>query len=151
MQKKPKVLFLSTGNSTRSLMAEGFLRTLAGEYFQAASAGVQPGEPHPLAVEVMGEVGIDITGQTPKSVAESLKDQFGYAVIVFDPAKERSPIFPFTRNLFRWSLADPAAAQGSPAEKTEAFRRARDEIRKNIENFLNETVQQRQERVAKAA
>ena len=91
MQKIPKVLFLSTGNSTRGLMAAGFLRTLAREQFQAASAGIEPGEPDPLAVEVMSEVGVDISGQKSKTVAESLKDHFAYVIVVYDSARERSP------------------------------------------------------------
>lgn len=148
MQKIPKVLFLSTGDSTRSQMAEGFLRTLGGEYFQTASAGIESSELHPLALEVMSEVGIDISQQEPKSVAESFKDQFGYVIMVYDSAKERSPIFPFARNVLHWSLADPSTAQGSMAEMKEVFRSVRDEIRTKIQSFLNETAQKRQERAA---
>ena len=77
MQKRPNVLFLSTGDSTRSLMAEGFLRTQkTGDCFQAVSVGIEPGEPRPLAAEVMREVGVDISGEKPRSVAESVKSNF---------------------------------------------------------------------------
>jgi arsenate reductase (thioredoxin) len=149
MQKIPKVLFLSTGNSTRSQMAEGFLRTLAGEYFQPVSAGIEPGNVEQLAVEVMREFGIDISRQKPKSVSESFKDNFGHVVVVYDPGKERPPIFPFTRKLLRWSLPDPSAAQGSRDEQKEVFRRVRDEIQRKTQDFVN--AEKRQERPAIAA
>ncbi len=139
MEKRPKVLFLSKSHSTRSLMAEGFLRNLSGNYFLAASAGIEPGEPDPLAIEVMSEIGIDISQENPKSVPETLKDYFRYVVTIYDSAKERSPIFPFTTKLIRWSLPDPESVQGSAAEKKEAFRRAREEIRGKIQAFLQAT------------
>ena len=78
MQKKPKVLFLSRGNATLSQMAEGFLRAMGGDRFEAASAGLEPGVPNPAAVEVMKEAGIDISGQKAKYVKESLKEHYGY-------------------------------------------------------------------------
>ncbi len=151
MQKKPNVLFLSTGDSTRSLMAEGFLRTRAGDYFQAVSVGIEPGEPHPLAAEVMREVGVDISGERPRSVAESVKSNFSYAIVVYDAAKERSPIFPFTPKLLRWSITNPSVAACSPDEKKEMFRRVRDEIHANIQKFLKETAQKHAEPAALAA
>ena len=151
MQRKPKVLFLSTGDSTRGVMAEGFLRALAGEHFQTVSTGIQPEDVHPVAIDVMAEVGIDISGQKPRTVAESLRDQFGYVVIVYDPSKERSPIFPFAPHLLRWNICDPAAEEGSHTEKKEAFRRVRNEIRGRIENFLTETMPASQQPAAMAA
>jgi arsenate reductase len=148
MQKIPRVLFLATGDSTRSQMAEGFLRTLGGEYFQTVSAGIESSELNPLALEVMSEVGIDISQQEPKSVAEALKDQFRYVIMVYDSARERSPIFPFSPSVLHWSLADPSAALGSMAEKKKVFRSVRDEIQTKVQSFLNETAQKRQERAA---
>lgn len=140
MQKKSKVLFLSTGDCSRSLMAEGLLKAVAEENFQAVSTGIESSAVHPLAVQVMGEAGIDITTQKPKSVTESLKDQFGYVVIVYDSAKEHSPIFPFAPHLLHWSIADPAAVEGSAEEKAEMFRLVRNEIHNKIENFVGEFV-----------
>lgn len=154
MQGKPKVLFLSTGNSTRSLMAEGFLRALIKDQLQTVSAGIEPGGPEPLAVEVMREMGIDISSQKPKSVAESLKDHFTYAVIVYDPAKERSPIFPFAPRLYHWSVSDPSGSTGSTGstpEQKEAFRRARMQIHGYVHNFLEEAGLGDQARLAAAA
>lgn len=139
MPKKRRILFLSTGNCTRGAIAEGFLRALAGEHFQGVSTGIHANDVHPLAVDVMKEVGIDIADQRPKTVTESLRDQFGYAVILYDPAKERSPIFPFAPRLFRWAVPDPAKAEGV-AENAEAFRRTRDEIRARVFDFVNETI-----------
>jgi arsenate reductase len=138
---KPKVLFLSTGNATRSLIAEGFLRNLTGDRFDVASAGVAPSALNPLASDVMKEAGIDISGQKPKSLAQSVKESFGYVIAICDTAKERSPIFPFTLHLLRWSIADPSAADGLPDQKTEVFRRVRDEIRDKVRQFIADTAQ----------
>jgi len=142
MQRKPKVLFLSTGNSTRGVMAEGFLRALAADYFEGVSVGVRSSEVHPLAGTVMDEVGIDISGQKPRSVAESVRESFSHAVILYDSATERSPIFPFTPHLLRWSIADPTTVEGSSSEKAEVFRQIRDQIQTNIEKFVNEFANQ---------
>ncbi len=151
MQKIPKVLFLSRGTCTRSQMAEGFLRALAGSQFQVSSAGIDAGELHPMAIEVMYEAGVDISGQKPKTVAESLREQFRYVIIVYDSAKERSPIFPFTPHLLRWTVADPTAAEGSPAEQKEIFRRVRDDLRKKVETFFSEMSPKPKEEVPIAA
>jgi arsenate reductase len=138
MDKKIKVLFLSTGNSTRSQMAEGFLETLAGDQFEVKSAGIEPGELNPLGVEVMEEAGIDISHQKPKNVVESLKEHFGYVVTVCDMARERAPIFPFTPNLIHWSLEDPAAAKGTTEENKKIFAHVRDEIREKVLTFVDQ-------------
>lgn len=108
--QKPKVLFLSTGNATRSLIAEGFLRDFTGDRFDIASAAVEPSTLNPLVPEVMKEAGIDISSQEAKSIAQSVKERFGYVVAICDPAKERSPIFPFTLHLSHWSIVDPNTA-----------------------------------------
>ncbi len=139
--RKPKVLFLSTGNATRSLIAEGFLRTLTGDRFDVASAGVEQGVLNPLASKVMKEAGIDISAQQPKSVAQSVKESFGYVIAICDTAKEKSPIFPFTLHLRHWSVFDPNSADGLPEQKTEVFRRVRDEIKCNVAQFVAETAQ----------
>jgi arsenate reductase len=142
MKKKPKVLFLSTGNSTRSQMAEGFLRAIGGDHFIAASAGIEAGTVNQTAIEVMKEVGIDISDQHPKNVTESLKEHFGYVITVSDSAKERAPIFPNTPHLLHWGLKDPASINASSYEETKAaFRGVRDQIKANVQEFLNETIE----------
>jgi arsenate reductase len=138
MDRKPKILFLSTGNSNRSQMAEGFLRDLAGNTVDVVSAGIDPGDISPLAVEVMKEAGVDISHQHPKNITESLKERFGYVITVSDMARERAPIFPFTPNLLHWSLEDPGIAEGSAEEKKTAFVRVRDEIREKVQTFFHD-------------
>src|SRR5579862_6264216 len=142
MLGKPKVLFLSTGNSTRSQMAEGFLRALASDRFIAVSAGIQPTEVNPLTTEVMKEAGIDISHQKAKNVAESLQEHFAYMITMCNMAKERAPIFPSTPNLLHWSIVDPNAEK-SAARQKDAFRRVRDEISAHVQDFLAEIREQR--------
>jgi arsenate reductase (thioredoxin) len=137
--KKPKVLFLSRGNATRGQMAEGFLRTLGSDRFEATSAGIEPGALHPLAIEVMEEAGVDISRQKAKNVKDLLKEHYGYVITVCDSARERAPIFPFTPNLVHWSIYDPESALHSGEEKKNVFRRVRDELRAKVESFLSET------------
>lgn len=137
--QKPKVLFLSTGDATRSLIAEGFLRTLTGDRFDVTSAGVEPSALNPLANQVMKEAGIDISGQKPQKVAQSVRERFGYVVAICDAAKERSPIFPFTLYLRHWNIVDPNAASGLPEQRAEVFRRVRDEIKDEVKRFIIDT------------
>ena len=139
MVRKPKVLFLSTGNSTRSQMAEGLTRALSRDTLIAASAGLEADGINPLAVEVMQEIGIDISTQKSKPVRDFLKEHFGFVITVSDMAKERSPIFPFTPHLMHWDLPDPIRANASPEEQRQALRRVRDVIRVNVEAFLAES------------
>jgi arsenate reductase (thioredoxin) len=139
--QKTRVLFLSTGNATRSLIAEGFLRTLTGDRFDVASAGVEPSALNPVASEVMKEAGIDISGHEPQSIAQSVKERFGYVIAICDAAKERSPIFPFTLHLQQWSIVDPNTADGLPEQRTEIFRRVRDEIKEKVREFIADTAQ----------
>jgi arsenate reductase (thioredoxin) len=129
---KPKVLFLCTGNSARSQMAEGFLRHSAGNTFDVFSAGTHPGQLNPLAVEVMSEIGIDISGHTSKDVQQFLTTPIQYVVTVCDRARQSCPVFPSARRLLRWSFEDPAEAQGSREEKLAVFRRIRDQIAARI-------------------
>jgi arsenate reductase (thioredoxin) len=130
---KAKVLFLCTGNSARSQMAEGYLRSVAGERFDAMSAGIEPKGLNPLAVEAMREIGIDISSQRSKDVREFLGVPVKYVVTVCSNAREKCPVFPATVKFTHWDLDDPAAARGTDEEKLEAFRRARDEIVARIE------------------
>jgi arsenate reductase len=138
---KPRVLFLSTGNATRSLIAEGFLRTFTGDRFDIASAGVEPSALSPLATEVMKESGVDISGQKPQSVTQSVKERFGYVIAICDSARERSPIFPFALHLRHWSIVDPNTAAALPEQRTEVFRRVRDDIKDKVKQFIADTAE----------
>ncbi len=131
---KPKVLFLCTGNSARGQMAEGYLRQVASDSFTALSAGIEPKGLNPLAVEVMDEIGIDISNQHSKDVVSLLGQHIPYVVTVCDNAKERCPIFPGTWKFIHWSFIDPAAIQGSRDEKLRAFRQVRDQIIAQIDD-----------------
>jgi arsenate reductase len=136
VSSKPKVLFLCTGNSARSQMAEGYLRYTARDRFEPLSAGIEPKGLNPLAIEVMQEIGIDISHQTSKDVVSFLGQYIPYIVTVCDNARERCPIFPRTFKFLHWSFEDPAAAQGSREEKLAVFRRVRDEIAHRIDKEL---------------
>ena len=132
----PKVLFLCTGNSARSQMAEGYLRHVAHERFEAMSAGIEPNGLNPLAVEAMAEIGIDISRQSSKDVVTLLGQHIPYVITVCDNARERCPIFPRTYKFLHWSFEDPAAATGTREEKLAVFRRVRDEIARQIDEEL---------------
>jgi arsenate reductase len=103
-----KVLFLCTGNSARSQMAEGWLRQLADEQVTALSAGLNPKGVNPLAIEVMRDVGMDISRQVSKHAAEFLGQPIQYVVTVCDNAHERCPVFPLAYKYLHWSVPDPA-------------------------------------------
>jgi arsenate reductase len=141
---KPKVLFLCTGNSARSQMAEGYLRHVAGDEFEPLSAGIEPKGLNPLAVEVMEEIGIDISRQKSKNVVSFLGQAIPYIVTVCADAKERCPIFPRTYKFLHWSFDDPADAKGSQDEKLAVFRRVRDEIARKIDEEFVKSGQGRQ-------
>ncbi len=125
---RPKVLFLCTGNSARSQMAEGYLRHAAGDRFEAMSAGIDPKGLNPLAVEAMREIGIDISGQESKAVAGLLGQHIPYVVTVCDNAKEHCPVFPGAWKFLHWSFEDPAAAEGTREQRLPVFRAVRDQI-----------------------
>jgi arsenate reductase len=141
---KIKVLFLCTGNTARSQMAEAYLRYLDNEHFEAFSAGLEPSEINPLTLQVMEEVGIDMSGQYSKSLSQFFgKVHFGYLITVCDRAEARCPIFPGMGIRLHWPIEDPAAFQGAPKDKLEKFREVREQIRTAVQdwiNSLNETV-----------
>lgn len=141
MDKTPKVLFLSRGSASRAQIAEGFLRVLAGSQFIPHSAGTESADVSPLAVEVMSEVGIDISTQRPREVASLFRETFRYAVAMCDEPRERYPVFPFTRNFLRWSISDPEVAIGGPEAKKQVFRQVRDQIRSRVEELVETTNQ----------
>ncbi len=139
--RKKSVLFLCTGNSARSQLAEGWLRHLAGDRFEVFSAGMRPVGLHPHSVDAMREVGIDISGQRSKSIDEFGGQQFDYVITVCDSAKEACPIFPGPGKHFHHSFEDPAAAPRE--QQPEIFRRVRDQICNWLEEFVrNESVNQ---------
>lgn len=136
---KPKVLFLCTGNSARSQMAEGLLRHFAGDDYEVLSAGTHPKGVNPLAVQALREIGIDISGQTSKNVSEFLGLSIPYVVTVCDRAKESCPIFPGTFRFLNWSFDDPAEATGTREEQLAVFRRVRDELEERIKKQFVKT------------
>ena len=133
-----RVLFLCTHNSARSQMAEGFLRALAGERYEATSAGTEATRVHPLAVRAMGEVGIDLSGHASKTVEDLLDQPWDYVITVCDRADERCPVFPGRTTRLQWSFEDPSQAAGSEEDRLRTFRRVRDEIRARLDAWLGE-------------
>ncbi len=133
---KPKVLFLCTGNSARSQMAEGFLRQYAGDRFEVFSAGLEPGFINPLTIQVMEEKGVDMSGHYSKGLDQFLgKVHFAYLITVCSRADEKCPIFPGMGQRLHWPFEDPAAFQGGPEEKLTKFREVRDEIEAKVKEF----------------
>ena len=137
---KQRILFLCTGNSARSQMAEAFLRKYAGEHFEAHSAGLEPAGLNPFTVRVMNEVGIDVSGQESKGVDTYLgKTLFQYLITVCDDADKNCPtIWPGVNTRMHWSFQDPARFEGSEEEKLARFREIRDLIEKKIKAWLAE-------------
>ena len=137
---KAKVLFLCTGNSARSQMAEAFLRKYGGDRFEAYSAGTEPKGIHPYTERVMEEVGINLSGQHSKHIQEYMgKVHFGYLIIVCDEAERNCPTtFPGVGQRLHWSFEDPAAFVGSDDEKLAKFREVRGRIEQQIKEWLEE-------------
>jgi arsenate reductase (thioredoxin) len=136
---KTKVLFVCVHNSARSQMAEAFLNHLGGDEFKAESAGLEPGSLNPFAVEVMKEVGIDISENPTKSAFDFFTQgrQFQYVITVCDAAiGERCPIFPGLTKRLSWSFSDPSEFSGTREEKLSQTRMVRDSIRSQVENFI---------------
>lgn len=138
---KKRVLFICIHNSARSQMAEAWLQAICGNKFEAQSAGLEPGTLNPLVVEVMAEVGIDISRKTPKSVFDLWKSGplFTHVVTVCDETSaEQCPIFPGPANRLHWGFPDPSALTGTREEKLAGTRKIRDEIRMKIEKWCDE-------------
>ncbi len=137
VKQKISVLFICTGNQARSQMAEALLRHRAGDRFDMRSAGARPKDAvHPLAVEVLGELGIDISGAKPKHLEKFLNQEFDFIITLCDKARDMCPVFPGRPTSEHWNLVDPAAVEGTREERLDAFRRARDEIIERIVNFV---------------
>ena len=132
----PLVLVLCTGNSCRSHLAEGMLRAVSKGRFRVASAGSKPaGYVHPLAIQVMKEIGIDISAHYSKHLSEFLNQQVETVITVCGNADEACPMFPGQVNRHHWGFDDPAHATGTDQEKLSVFRRVRDEIRRVFEAY----------------
>ena len=136
LEAKPTVLILCTGNSCRSHLAEGILRAAAGGLLNVQSAGSKPaGYVHPLAIEVMKEIGIDISAHRSKHFNEFLQVEIETVITVCGHADQACPMFPGQMNRHHWGFDDPARATGTDAEKLAVFRRVRDEIRRVFEAY----------------
>ena len=131
-----RVLFLCTHNSARSQMAEGLLRRLGGDRFEAHSAGTEATGVRPLAIQAMAELGIDISKQTSKTLDPYVDQRFDYVITVCDEANESCPIFPNTTHRLHWSLPDPSRATGNEAERLAVYRKVRDGLRARIQEEL---------------
>lgn len=140
MSSKQRVLCLCTGNSARSQMAEAFLRKYGGERFEAHSAGLEPKGLNPFTVQVMNEVGIDVSSQESKGVETYLgKVLFQHLITVCDDADKNCPtVWPGVNNRMHWSFQDPAAVEGTDEEKLAKFREIRDQIEAKIKDWLSE-------------
>lgn len=133
-----RVLILCTGNSCRSQMAEGLWRELGAGEWEAVSAGSKPaGYVHPLAVQAMAEIGIDLSHGESKSVEPFADQRFDVVVTVCDNARDACPLFPGAGQTLHWPFDDPAHAVGTDEERMAEFRRVRDEIRSAIQAYLS--------------
>ena len=138
MENKPRVLFLCTGNSARSQMAEALLRHLGRDQFEVHSAGLEPKGIHPLTIRALEEIGLDVSQQTSKALTTYLgKTHFAYLITVCSSAEEKCPIFPGMGTRLHWPFDDPAAAEGSEEERLAVFRRVRDEIADRLRIWLS--------------
>lgn len=140
MDQKLQVLFLCTGNSARSQMAEAFLREFGGDHFEAYSAGLEPKDINPFTIKVMEEIGISMEGHTSKSVNVYLgKKLFQYLITVCDQAEKNCPTtWPGISQMLHWSFEDPAAFEGSEEEKLGKFRQVRDQIEIKVHSWVIE-------------
>jgi arsenate reductase len=138
---KKRVLFICVHNSARSQMAEAWLNHTCGEFFEAQSAGLEPGKLNPLVVKVMAEGGIDISKKKTRAVFDVFKSGqlFAYVITVCDETSaEKCPIFPGPATRFHWTFPDPSQVQGTDDAKLEQVRAIRDQIRARIEEWCEE-------------
>jgi arsenate reductase (thioredoxin) len=133
-----KVLFLCTGNSARSQMAEGFLKTLGRGRFEVFSAGIAPVGVNPMAVRVMKEVGIDISNQTSDPINKELLNRVDLLITLCGDARESCPVVPARIEKRHWSLEDPTRAEGNDEVVLNKFREIRDIIKNHVEELTSE-------------
>ncbi len=138
MNERTRVLILCTGNSARSQMAEGLLRHEGESRVEVWSAGTRPSHVRPEAIEVMRELGIDISGHRSKSVDEFAGRAFDYVITVCDNARENCPVFPGATRRVHWSFDDPATVDGDVETRLAVFRRVRGEIEKRLREFARD-------------
>ena len=131
-----RVIFVCTGNSARSQMAEALLRRDGGDRFEVVSAGVSPRGVHPMTIKALDRVGIDISGARSKPVGEFLGQRFDYVITVCDRARATCPVFPGGSETLHWGIDDPAEATGTEGERQAAFDRALRELSGRIHTFL---------------
>ncbi|NWJ48862.1 MAG: arsenate reductase ArsC [Chloroflexi bacterium] len=131
-----KVLFLCTHNSARSQIAEGLLRAMGGDRFEALSAGTEVTFVRPLAIKSMEELGIDISGHRSKVLTEYLNQPIDYVITVCDAANESCPVFPNARHRLHWSFPDPSRATGSEEAQLATYREVRNAIQARIADWL---------------
>lgn len=143
-----RVLFVCTGNSARSILAEAVLRQVGRGRFVAASAGTHPAGVHPLTLRVLDEAGVDGSGLRSKSIDELTGQSFDYVITLCDDARAICPVFPGADQSLHWGYRDPAGASGSEDERIEAFRRVLTAISERIRQFV--TIAERQDRLASA-
>jgi len=137
--EKPNVVFLCTGNSARSQMAEAFLKKHAGEHFEVYSAGFEPQDINPFTIKVMEELGYDLKDQYSKELKEFLGNiHFGIVITVCEKAEKICSIIPGVSTRLFWSFEDPAAFEGTEQEKLDKFRQVRDQIHEQIQVWLKE-------------
>lgn len=134
--KKPRVLFICTGNTARSQMAQVLLEQRAPDRFEVVSAGLEPGEVNPLTIVALQEAGLPVDHLQSKGVKPLIAEHFHYVITVCDRAEANCPIFPNARYRMAWPFEDPAAATGTDEERLAVFRRVRDEIDSRIQDWL---------------
>jgi arsenate reductase len=131
-----RVLFVCTGNSARSQIAEAVLRRIGGDDFEVHSAGTEPKGVNPYALRVLADAGIDATAARSKSVTEFAGQSFDYVITVCDNARQTCPVFPGTHNTLHWSIEDPADIDGDDAERMAAFHQTYVEVTGQIRSFV---------------
>jgi arsenate reductase len=131
-----RVLFVCTGNSARSQIAEALLRDFGGADFEVFSAGTEPKGVNPYTIRVLAEVDVDWSGARAKSVTEFLGQPFDYVITVCDRARQTCPVFPGRHESLHWDLADPAEVEGSEQTRLDAFRRTRAEVMDRLRPFV---------------
>ena len=136
--QKIKVLFVCTGNSCRSQIAEGLLREIAGNQFDVFSAGSHPSRVHPNSIEVMREIGIDLSEHSSNHIDEYLNVEIDIVITVCDAAKEICPVFPQEAKHFHWSIDDPFHGWGAEPGDLIPYRETRDILKDQIESFINQ-------------
>jgi arsenate reductase len=135
-RKRVKVIFICTGNSCRSQMAEGLLRSMAGDQYDVFSAGSHPSRVNPMAIEIMKEAGIDISNHTSDPIGDYLNLGIDVVITVCDSAQQNCPVFPRNATYIHWSIADPFQGWTFENSQLDSFRDTRETIRGKIEGFI---------------